>query len=103
MDRALMSAFRLVGAQIKTVKAEMTKSRPKGSPKVTVEQRALRNEARIIFEQAAGIYLAVERQQYEAVDPSRELCEASQQVYAAQVNWRQAHPSDGRMVEVVKL
>jgi hypothetical protein len=104
-----MPTFRLVGAQIKTVKAEMSKSRPKGSPALTPEQKFWRNEAQTWYTAAVGIYTRVEQATVmgttglDSPQNRLDLCEASEKAYFAQMDFRKAHPSDAVEIVVVKL
>jgi hypothetical protein len=98
-----MPAFRLVGAQIRTVKYELGKGRPKGSAPLTDDQKHHRTTARKLYEQAAAIYLEVERKQFDDVDLSAELLETSQKACQAQLDWRKAHPSDEPLLTLVSF
>lgn len=102
MDKSLMPAFRLVGAQIRTVKAEMSKSRPEGSPKLTKEQVFFRKEAHLWFDKATAEYLFVE-QDLSHDSNRRGLSDASWWASLAQSEWRKAHPSEAPAIQVVKL
>lgn len=107
MDSTLMPAFRLVGAQIKTAKAELGRSRPKGSSMLTSEQKHWRNIAKARLLLAEGKYGVVEALQFDTCANLREirlsLQSASENALYAQLDWRKAHPSDGRLIEVVRL
>lgn len=104
MDNSLMPAFRLVGAQIKTAKAELGRSRPKGSPPLTSDQKFWRGSAKAFIVSAEGHYAHVETVQFDAeADPSEYLKDASANALYAQLDWRKAHPSDDRLIEMVKL
>lgn len=103
MDNSLMPAFRLVGAQIKTAKAELSRSRPKGSPRLTQDQKFWRDSAKAFYTTAATYYLRVEAVQFDVdADPREDLRDASANALYAQLDWRKAHPSEDRLIEVVK-
>lgn len=99
-----MPAFRLVGAQIKTAKAELSRSRPKGSPPLTTSQKFWRSNAMIFLHLATVHYALVEAVQFKSgADPREDLKDASANALYAQLDWRKAHPSNDRLIEVVKL
>lgn len=103
MHNSLMPAFRLVGAQIKTARAEISKPRPKGSASLTREQKLFRTNARRWYGEAFALYLIIEQDAL-SDDGAREILkDASAKAMFAQSEWRKAHPSDERLIELVKI
>lgn len=109
MPSPLMPTFRLVGAQILTAKAEMSKSRPKGSPKLTDAQKASRTEAQRQYGEAVQIYTAIEQRsvmgsvELDTPENRQDLWGASVKAYNAQREWRKAHPSEAVEIKVVSI
>lgn len=102
-----MPAFRLVGAQVRTVKAEMSKPRPKGSPRILPEQTYFRQQAKRFYDAACAHYLLAEgavlgrTSEYAEEDIRDLLRDANLFAIRAQQDWRRVQPSDDVALTVV--